>query len=209
VIKAQYDFVASKAEIDKANGKLLPTVDLQASTNRDEASNKYVNPLFPNVRKDSINTTNNVVKVEMKMDLYAGGRFSSKKRQAHEASVAKRLKIEAVKTELTGAVKSVYESYHAAKTNIENFKKQVKAAEVALEATRQEMDVGTKVLLDVLNAQKELVEAQLRLIDAEKNFFQFAFQMVSFLGGLHAKAMKLSVNYFDPATHFNRMPVGF
>jgi outer membrane protein TolC len=186
----------------------LPKVDLQASSQRDESSSRTVN-VPPYGYKGSNYTTNNSIKVEMSYEWYSGGKYSSQKRQAHEASVAKRVAIDGVKTKLAGDVKSVYESYHAAKTNIENFKKQVKAMEVALEATRQEMDVGTKVLLDVLNAQIDLVKAQLGLIEAEKSFFQFAYQMVSLLGGLHAKAMKLSVNYFDPVAHYDKMPVGF
>lgn len=217
VIKSQFDHKAAEANIDSINGNFLPSIDLQAASQRQEASTRSLNPAMPETGhafqgpdvRSSNNTTNNSVMVTMKYELYSGGKYSSQKRQLHDTFIAKRIAIESVKSQLTGAVKSTYESYQAAKMNIENYKKQVKAQEIAVEATRQEMEVGTKVLFDVLTAQTDLVKAQVGLIDAEKTYFQSAYQMVSLLGGLHAKAMKLSVNYFDPKAHYDNIPVGF
>jgi outer membrane protein len=210
VIKAQFDHKAAEADIDEVEGKYyLPRVDLKARSQRDESSARNLYAGGAGDVRYSNNVTDHSVGVYMSYNLYSGGKYSSKKRELHDTAVSKRIAIEAAKTEITGAVKSTFESYNAAKTNIDNYKKQVKAAEVALEATRQEMEVGTKVLLDVLNAQAELVKAQLGFIDAEKNLFQSAYQMVSLLGGLHAKAMKLTVNYFDPVAHYDNISVGF
>ena len=210
VIKAQFDHKAAEADIDEVEGKYyLPRIDLQAKSARDEPSVRSIYNVPSGDVRNSSNVTDHSVGVTMSYNLYSGGRYSSKKRELHDTAVSKRIAIEGAKTDIAGSVKSTFESYHAAKTNIDNYKKQVKAAEVALEATRQEMEVGTKVLLDVLNAQAELVKAQLGFIDAEKNFFQFAYQMVSLLGGLHAKAMKLTVNYFDPVAHYDNISVGF
>lgn len=208
VIKAQFDHKAAKADIDEVEGKhYLPRVDLRAKSHREESSAR--NLYAGGDTRYSNNVTDHSVGVYMSYNLYSGGRYSSKKRELHDTAVSKRIAIEGAKTEITGAVKLTFESYHAAKTNIDNYKKQVKAAEVALGATRQEMEVGTKVLLDVLNAQAELVNAQLGLIEAEKSFFEYAYRMVSLLGGLHAKAMKLTVNYFDPVAHYDNISVGF
>ncbi|MDP3371365.1 MAG: TolC family outer membrane protein [Candidatus Paracaedibacteraceae bacterium] len=210
VIKAQFDHKSAQANIDKINGKYLPSLDLRAQTKRDEASQRSINatPYVTNT-KLSNNSTNNQVVLEMSYDLYAGGTYSSQKREAHETAVAKRIAIEGAKTSVTGNVKSAFETYMAAKINVGNFNRQVKAAKIALESTRQEVEVGTKVLLDYLTSQSQLVEAQLNLIDSEKAYFQSAYQMLSLLGGLHAKAMKLSVQYFDPAAHYDNITVGF
>ncbi len=208
VIKAQFDHKAAEASIDKANGKYLPSIDLRARSQRDETSGRNIGGSTLD-QKNSNYQTNNSVVVSMSYDLYSGGKYSSQKRQAHDDAVAKRISIEAAKTDIIGSVKLTFEQYHAAKTNIDNYKKQVKAADVALQATRQELEVGTKVLWDVLDAQTKFVDAQVNLINAEKIYFQSAYQMVSLLGGLHAKAMKLSVNYFDPETHYDNISVGF
>ncbi len=218
VIKAQFDFKASEADIQKINGKYLPSIDLKAQSQRNEQSQRSVyaagpdqngNPRqLPNT-KYSNNSTNNQVTLSMSYELYSGGQYSSQKRAAHDAAIAKRIVIEAAKTNVAGGIKSAFEAWKASELNIQNYKKQVKSQEVALEATRQEVEVGSKVLLDYLNAQTTLVEAQLRLIDEEKNYFQSAYQMVQLLGGLHAKAMKLSVQYFDSQAHYDNIPLGF
>ena len=127
----------------------------------------------------------------------------------HDTAVGKRIAIDNVKSDLVASVRKIWEALQAAHENIANFKKQVKAAEIALTATRQEMEVGTKILFDVLQTQAQLVEAQLSLIEAEKTYYQNAYQMVSLLGGLHAKALKLTVEYFDPEAHYDSVPVGY
>ena len=216
VIKAQFDHKSAEATIDKINGNFLPKVDLQASSTRQEQNIHSVNPgtdpsnsaLGPDVRYTN-NNTNNQVQLAMTYELYSGGKYSSQKREAHDAAVAKRIAIEGAKVSIAGNVKLTFESYQAAKANIENYKKQVKAQEVALNANRQEMEVGTKVLWDVLEAQRKFVQAQVNLINAEKTYFQSAYEMMHLLGGLHAKAMKLTVKYFDPESHYDTIKVGF
>ena len=213
IVKAQFEHLASKADLDEANAKLYsPRVNLSASSSRDESSTrtKSVNMYgYPYDARSSDYRTNNKIGINATFDLYSGGAYSSKKREMHEVSVSKRVAIDSIKNELTASVHKIWEALQASRENISNFKKQVKAAEIALTATRQEMDVGTKILFDVLQTQAQLVEAQLSLIEAEKTYYQNAYQMVSLLGGLHAKALKLTVEYFDPEAHYNTVPVGY
>lgn len=211
IIKAQFEHTSAKAKIDKINGKYLPSVDLQAKTIRNESSNRAIYPESTNYpsTKQSDNKTNNSITLSMSYDIYAGGSYSSQKREAHDRAISKRIAIEGAKTSIIGNVKSAFESHEAARTNVDNFKRQVKAAGIALESTRQEVEIGTKVLLDYLNSQSEFVEAQLNLIEAEKIYFKSGYEMVQHLGGLHAKAMKLTVPYFDPESHYNNISVGF
>ncbi len=213
IVKAQFEHLASKADLDEANAKLYaPRVNLSASSSRDENSTRSKSQDVFGRSYDSRSSdyrTNNQIGINATFDLYAGGAYSSKKREMHEVAVSKRITINTVKDELTANVRKIWESLQASRENIANFKKQVKAAEIALTATRQEMDVGTKILFDVLQTQAQLVEAQLSLIEAEKMYYQNAYQMVSLLGGLHAKALKLTVEYFDPKAHYDSVPVGY
>ncbi len=213
IVKAQFEHLASKADLDQANANLYaPRVNLTASSSRDESSTRNQSTdVFgrPYDSKTSNYQTNNQIGINATFDLYAGGAYSSKKREMHELAVSKRVAINNVKEELIASVRKIWEALQAARENIANFKKQVKAAEIALTATRQEMEVGTKILFDVLQTQAQLVEAQLSLIEAEKTYYQNAYQMVSLLGGLHAKALKLTVEYFDPEAHYGSVPVGY
>jgi outer membrane protein TolC len=96
-----------------------------------------------------------------------------------------------------------WQNYLAAKANKESFKKQVEANKVSLEGTMEEMRVGTKILLDVLNAQSELLKAQLSLVRAEETYLLEGFKLLSHMGILTAKGLKLKVPYHDPDVHYN------
>jgi len=48
------------------------------------------------------------------------------------------------------------------------------------------VSVGLRTTLDLLDQEQELLEAQLRLIDAEKNVYLSASQILALLGALGA-----------------------
>ncbi len=89
-----------------------------------------------------------------------------------------------------------------AKASVKNYQEQVKANDVALEGTRQELLVGSKILLDVLNAQQQLVTAQQNLVDEEQRFYEAAFTILAQMGRLTAIDMQLQVKKYDPQVHY-------
>jgi outer membrane protein TolC len=96
-----------------------------------------------------------------------------------------------------------WENYLAAKANVVSYQTQVKSNEVSLEGTRQEMLVGSKILLDVLNAQRDLVNSQLRLVQAEQNYYVNAYNVLAIMGRLNALDMNLKVKRYDPKIHYH------
>ena len=86
-----------------------------------------------------------------------------------------------------------------------NTQKQVKAQEVAVEGTTQEMDAGTKIMLDVLNAQSQLLQAKLDLINATQNYYTYLYQILSLQGKLTAIGLDLPVEIFNPETDYNEV----
>ena len=67
------------------------------------------------------------------------------------------------------------------------------------------MLVGSKILLDVLNAQKRLLDAQLSLIQVEQSVHLSAYQIMALTGTLTAKHMQLSVDSYDPELHYEKV----
>lgn len=202
VIEAKFQEAAAKYEVDRIGGGLLPQVDLIASTSRTETKNKteFRNFTTANTRDKS---TSSEAAVRLTVPIYEQGSTRSQKREAHELAAERRIGIETVRRRITENIITFWQNYLAAKANIEFFKSQVKAREVSLEGTRQEMQVGTKILLDVLNAQRDLLSAQLNLIRAERTFYLEQFRLLAGMGRLTAKQLKLKVNYYDPSIHYN------
>lgn len=208
VVSAQFDHLAAQSETESIGGKLLPTVDLEASTTRNESRTRSSVTTSKDYHSNDM-YTNNQVMLQIKVPLYEGGAIRSQKRQAHETAVQKRVAIENAKTQVVQAVIQAWQNYQAAKSNIENYQKQVKATEVSLEGTKQEMAVGSKILLDVLNAQAALLEAQLKLVQAEQAYILEAYRLMASVGLLSAKHLKLPVEYFNPEIHYQMTSVRF
>ncbi|MBY0463168.1 MAG: TolC family outer membrane protein [Alphaproteobacteria bacterium] len=202
VIAAQFDHLVAQSETQRIGGSLLPSVNVSATSSRNESRShaSYLSSDHDYRSKDYY--TDNRVMLEVKVPLYEGGSVRSQKRQAHETAVSKRVAIETARTQVIQAAIQAWQNFQAAKNNIENYLKQVKASQVSLEGTQQEMMVGTKILLDVLNAQAALLEAQLKLVQAEQAYALESFRLMAAVGLLNARHLKLQVDYFSPETHY-------
>ncbi|MEI9932408.1 MAG: hypothetical protein WDM89_18180 [Rhizomicrobium sp.] len=58
-------------------------------------------------------------------------------------------------------------------------------------------------MLDVLNAEQELLNAQVALVSSQRNAVVAAYQVLASGGGLTAKSLGLRVKLYDPLEHYN------
>ena len=204
IIAAQFEHLAAQADVDKATSGLLPNVDFVASSTRQESrtDTNYLGKPNPG-SKDYV--TNNQIMVQAKVPLYEGGAIRSQRRQALEVTSQKRIAIDKIRRQIKEQVRQAWQNYKTAKNNIENYQKQVEAAQISLDGTTQEMNVGSKVLLDVLNARRALLEAQLALVEASKSYCLESYRLLAVIGRLTAKNLKLEVDYFDPQSHYQQV----
>ena len=188
-------------------GQLLPSLDLQASTSKDITEKKST------LQNTSIKPTtlgvNNQVGLTLTVPLYEQGVTRSQRRQASETIVQNRINIEKVKQELVRDCKQAYRAYMAAKTNMVSTGKQVKAQEVAVDGTTQELAVGTKIMFEVLQVQAQLLEAKLNLINAIQQYYLYLYQMFLLQGKLTAEGLDLPVEIFRPELNYNEVKNSF
>ena len=78
----------------------------------------------------------------------------------------------------------------------------MEAAQISYDGTVQEEIVGSKTILDVLDAEQKLYEAKITRVDAYKNSVLAAYQMKLLTGELTAQNLKLTVKYFSPEEEF-------
>ncbi|MHA1558569.1 MAG: TolC family outer membrane protein [Alphaproteobacteria bacterium] len=200
ITKARFACDAAKDVVKKVSGKLFPSVDFVASSTRTGArtATRYSGP---NVHSNDSQTDNQIM-LKLSFPIYSGGNISSQKREALSSVSAKKIAIQYTEGQIRDQIQQSWHICNAAKENIRRYEQQIKAAEMSLYGTREEMLVGTKVLLDVLNAQTLLLEAQLKKIKTQKLFFIQHFTLLSFMGKLNAKDLNLEVDYFDPYSHY-------
>ena len=64
---------------------------------------------------------------------------------------------------------------------------------------------GTRTTLDVLDAQRELVQSQVLQVNAEKSRVVAGYQLLASIGRLTARDVGLSVPLYDPEENYLRV----
>ena len=142
---------------------------------------------------------------QLRIPLYSGGANKSRVRQAR--NTAERLGYEAIEIEnaIEQSVSQIWAALSAARRSLVAAQQQVEAAEVAFEGVRLEQQVGTRNTLDVLNAEQELLNAKLSVVNAERTVDATIYQLLSILGAFDADSIRLPVDLYDPKDNLEKI----
>ena len=78
----------------------------------------------------------------------------------------------------------------------------MRAAEIALEGVRQENAVGARTILDILDAEQELLDSQVNLVRSQRDEIVAGFEVLSAIGRLSARDLNLPVDIYDPEVDY-------
>jgi outer membrane protein len=102
--------------------------------------------------------------------------------------------------------RSAFATYQAAQNAIASNDVAVRANELALEGARAERSVGTRTVLDVLNAEQELLNAQVALVTARRDAYVAGFQLLNAMGQAEADDLGLEGGpLYDPLGNYRRV----
>ncbi|HMG47322.1 MAG TPA: TolC family outer membrane protein [Allosphingosinicella sp.] len=196
---------AAGFDVAVARGGRLPTISAVSSTRyfnslgrADEAAGLPEGTL-PN------STTSTGIGLSLSMPLYQGGAAASRVRQAQ--ALRGQLLEQAIGVErlVISNVRAAFASYQAANEAIESNTIAVAANQLALEGTRAEQTVGTRNILDVLNAEQELLNSQVLLVTARRDAYVAGFQLLNVMGMAEAEDLNLDGGpLYDPTINYNR-----
>ena len=192
LVAARENEQAAKYAIDLAVGQMLPTVSVQASYGRSGQERG----------RETIGDETRVT-ATASMPIYQGGAEWSQIRQAKEFSNRARMVTEDARRATDEAVANAWEGYLAAKASTEANQKQVKAAEIAFEGVQQELEVGSRTTLDVLNQAQELLNARVALVRSERDQVVAGYSLLAAEGKLTAKELQLAVQLYDPVENYD------
>ena len=77
------------------------------------------------------------------------------------------------------------------------------AAELALSGVIEERKVGQRTTLDVLNAQADVITAQINLVSSERDVVVASYAILSAVGHLSARPPRAAVAEYHPEEHYN------
>ena len=150
-------------------------------------------------------TTSTGIGLSLNLPLYQGGLVGARVRQAQ--AIRGQLLEQSVAQErlVISNTRAAFASYQAANDAIQSNTIAVAANELALEGVRAEQTVGTRNILDVLNAEQELLNSQVALVTARRDAYVAGFQLLNVMGQAEAEDLNLDGGpLYDPRINYNR-----
>ena len=140
------------------------------------------------------------------LPLYQGGLPAARVRQAQARSSQAIEQIAQVERSVVADARATYSLYAAALGVIASSERAVSANELALEGVRAENSVGTRNVLDVLNAEQELLNVRVQLVTARRDAYVAGFALLAALGRAEARDLGLDGGpLYDPTVNYRRV----
>ncbi len=199
LLSARYAEAAARHDVRLAESGRLPTLGVGADIG------------YQNVQLGSSNANQGFTITDFGQSLnatltvpfYSGGSVSSRIREAKARRSQAVENVVVAERQVTENVRNAWEQIQTARATIEAAQVAVSANELAVEGTQQENLVGSRNILDVLNAQQELLIAQSNLVTARRDEYVASYSLLAALGRVEAGALSLPVETYDPKVYYN------
>lgn len=193
---------ASVYDVKVARAGRLPKVSVVAGG----TYYNYIDSLAGGVAGIQQSGTEAQAGVQFTLPLYQGGAPSAQVRQAQ----ARRGQAIEAQTEAERGViaqtRSAYAVWRSSLDVIQSSISTVDADKLSLEGVRAENSVGNRTILDILNAEQELLNAQVLLVTAQRDAYVAGFALIAAMG--HAEAKDLGLDggaLYDPVANYRRV----
>jgi outer membrane protein len=141
-----------------------------------------------------------------RIPLYQGGAVGARVRQAQAQQSFLLEQGVAVERAVVANARGAFATYRASLEAIESNQVAVSANSLALEGTRAEQTVGTRNVLDVLNAEQELLNSQVQLVTARRDAYVAGFALLNAMGRAEADDLGLDGGpLYDPTVNYDRV----
>ena len=190
-IKAiDYAQKAAEKTVSAKKGALSPSVDVRATASKGQENNLTR-------RNDSWQVTAN-----MTVPLYQSGSEYADIRQAKHTANQYRILARKIRSDVEASTIRAWENYTATKAQINSIKSQIKASKIALDGVIREAKVGSRTVLDVLDAEQEHLDNQVTLVKTHRDEIVAAYSLLMATGKMNPQDLKLTVASYDPTVYY-------
>ena len=166
----------------------------------------YLGSLPPLAQAQGVRNTGNgaTAGVQLTLPLFQGGRPAAQVRQAKARRGQAIEQATAAERQVVQNTRSAYAAWQSSLYLIRSSRAAVKANQLSLEGVRAENSVGTRTVLDILNAEQELLNSQVQLVTAQRNAYVAGFALLAATGRAEAKDLGLDGGgLYDPVAHYD------
>ena len=193
LLAARQNVKAADHQVDVALGALMPNVTVNGAYQY--AQN---NPSYGPFTIHALTVLGN-----LNVPIYQGGAEDAAVRQAKELRSQAQMSAADTERQVLYTTRAAWQAYTSIMATITSNQAQVDANKVAYQGVKLEQQVGARTILDVLNAEQELLNSQVNLVSSKRDAAVAAYQLLSAIGTLTARGLALNVRAYDPLEHYD------
>ncbi|MDA3131882.1 outer membrane channel protein TolC [Atlantibacter subterranea] len=189
LLQARLSQDLAREQIRLAETGHMPTVGLTASTGISDSS--YSGSATNTAQYNDSNVGQNKVGINFSLPIYSGGAVNSQVKQAQYNFVGASEQLESAHRNVVQTVRSSFNNINASISSINAYKQAVVSAQSSLDATEAGYEVGTRTIVDVLDATTTLYNAKQQLSSARYNYLINQLNIKSALGTLNEQDLQI------------------
>ena len=161
------------AQVGFARSSLYPQVGLTASKTEFDESSSIVD-----------SGTNDEIKATVTWSIFNSGKSLSTIRQAKRLQNSSQILLQKTQMDTLTLASTIWEQSEIVKETIKAAELSFEASKTAYEGTKIEQEVGERSILDVLNSQQALLNAEIQFFNQQKNQEVIKAQVLYMIGDL-------------------------
>jgi outer membrane protein len=192
LLQARLSQDLAREQIRQAQDGHLPTLSLSASTGVSDTT--YSGSKTNGANSQGYNDSNmgqNKVGLSFSLPLYQGGQVNSQVKQAQYNFVGASEQLESAHRNVVQTVRSSFNNVNASISSINAYKQAVVSAQSSLDAMEAGYSVGTRTIVDVLDATTTLYNAKQQLSSARYQYLINQLNIKQALGTLNEQDLQM------------------
>ena len=204
LLAAQIDARAAGLDVRVAQGARLPRVGVTTNAG-------YVNYLGSINAPPGISVSNGGFTagagVQLSVPIFQAGRTAARIRQAQALEGRALEDVIGTERAVIAQARAAYASWQASNAVIQSSQVAVDATRLGLEGVRAENSVGTRTIIEILNAEQEFLNAQVQLVTARRDAYVAGFALLAAVGRAEADDLGIvdETTRYDPRDNAARV----
>lgn len=192
LIAARHAARAAHQNARAATSGHFPNIDLYARRVENDGPASLSTPVVTN-----IDTTNDAIGLQLQWPLFAGGAINSRRKQAGHENIAAQESLRAAELNAAEGARTQYRILEADVLRVAARKQAIVSAQSALDATQAGYDVGTRNIVDLLQAQRNAFAARRDLANARYDYILDLLRLNAAAGALSREAIIASNQWLN------------
>jgi len=188
---AEFTELAARDNVKAIEGELWPELNLIGSLSADEHS-----------AGDDTHANAATITAELSVPLYTAGSVAARVRAAKQTADQRREQLDQARRDAEETATRSWEALETARASLRALDAQIRSSQIALEGVQKEALVGSRTVLDVLNAEQELLNARVNLVVARRTEVSASYQLKAAVGNLTARDLTLPVQLYDEERNY-------